>query len=145
MYWSMEGFYTYNNLVAMLRHRDVAPARLALLRHGRPGREQVGDARYMTSVDGRNRYNGEGRDSGKGVVYISSERVGDLLVGGRHRRERDGGEGGDLSQAGSIHCPLPRVRSVKQQGRELEETMVSGVECANLRCAGRRKGCSDRG
>jgi hypothetical protein len=77
----MEGFYAYNNLVAMLRHRDVAPARLALLRHGRPGRKRAGDARHIPGAVGRNRYNGEGQNSGKGVVYISSERVGDLLVG----------------------------------------------------------------
>jgi hypothetical protein len=45
------------------------------------GRERVVDARYMPGADGRNRYNGEGRDLGKGVVYISSERVGVLLMG----------------------------------------------------------------
>jgi hypothetical protein len=38
--------------------------------------ESAGDARCMHGADGRNRYNDEGRASGKGVVYISSECVG---------------------------------------------------------------------
>jgi hypothetical protein len=42
--------------------------------------DSAGDARYMHGADGRNRYNDEGRASGKGVVYISSERVGAWLI-----------------------------------------------------------------
>ena len=110
--------------------------------------ESVGDARYMHGADGRNRYNGWGRDQGKGVGYISSERVGVRLIGAGVMGAGVMAAREVLSlQAGSEHHPLPRfrARSVKRQRRELERMMVSGVASADLRCAGRRKGCSDRG
>ena len=91
----------------------------------------------MLGASGRSRYNGECRELGKGVIRISSERVGVWLIGARGSVATTTISGWAALVAGLIkptglvtalepltHAPLPRLGDLVFGGHELAETSL---------------------